>query len=217
MPARPADSEDIQNSRARFLDAAGAEFVDKGYDRCTIRAIAARAGTSIASLSRNWDGKRFLFQDVFDHHVGVINRAQHAAFDKLQLQDGTTLTDMITAFYEPVLGMRNEHSGTVSSHRIYCQALSDPSSEAKEIIRPLVADVRTRLIGIVRSYLPQLDEASIFLAMNVIHGTYIYPQLHGERLAGIMNIDPTSIDWRDAARTLAQMVTGGITAMQAPR
>jgi len=198
------------SSRDRFLVAAAEEFIENGYDRCTIRAIAARAGTSAASFTRNWKDKRQLFAELFELHFEPINRAQHAAFDRLQLRDDTRLEDMIAGFYAPVLAQPANGTNKVESHRLYCQALSDPSSEAKELFRPQVADVRARLIGIVKSYLPHLDDQSLFLAMNVIHGTYLYAQVHGRRLAGIMDVRENAIDWHHAAKTLARMVVAGI-------
>ena len=40
-----ADATLESTSRERFLVAADEQFIESGYDRCTIRAIAARAGT----------------------------------------------------------------------------------------------------------------------------------------------------------------------------
>lgn len=204
------------SSRERFLAAAAEEFIAHGYDRCTIRAIAARAGTSAASFSRNWKDKRQLFAELFKIQFEPINMAQHAAFDRLQLREETTLTDMIAGFYRPVLAPLEDRAGNVERHRVYCQALADPSLEARELFRPLVADVRSRLINIVRSFLPHLDDQSLFLAMNVIHGTYLYPQLHGRRLAGNMGMDEAAIDWNGAAERLARMVVNGIGLPQYP-
>lgn len=195
-------------SKDRFLAAAAEEFVQSGYDRCTIRTIAARAGTSIASFSRNWPDKKALFADVFRFHFDPINRAQHDAFDQLQFMENATLIDFIAAFYRPV--MASEAQSDVLHHEVYCQALADPSQEAKELFRPLVADVRSRLIAIVRQHLPDSSNADIFLAMTIIHGTYVYAQQHGTRLAMIMGVKEGDIDWADAPRRLAEYVVRGI-------
>jgi hypothetical protein len=91
-------------------------------------------------------------------------------------------------------------------------ALLDPSDEARGITRPLAAPVRARLIALLRRALPQLDEKRFFLAMNVVLGAYMYPQAHGERLAGIMGFDLASIDWSEAADILADMIGHGLAA-----
>ena len=77
--------------------------------------------------------------------------------------------------------------------------------------RALIFDARARMLGLMRRALPDLDETRFFLAMNVVLGVYIYPQAHGRRLAGIMGFDIGTIDWAEAARTLAEIVAFGIT------
>lgn len=201
-----------RSSKARFVDAAAREFIDSGYEGTTIRAIAARAGTSIASLSRNWTGKKHLFEDVFALHFGIVHQAQASNLDALESRGVPELEEMLYAFYHPVLARGAVAGGGTPSHRVYCKALSDPSDEVKQIIRPLLADMRARMIRLARTCLPGLDEQTLFLAMNVINGTYVYPQIHGSRLAAGMGLNEDMIDWDRATRTLAQMVAGGVAA-----
>ena len=92
-----------QSSKARFIEAAALEFVETGYEKCTIRSIAARAGTSIASLSRNWTGKQHLFEDVFALHFAAINAAQNRNLDLLEREGDPGLDELLYAFYRPVL------------------------------------------------------------------------------------------------------------------
>ncbi len=206
-----------RSSKERFIEAAASEFISAGYDGCTIRAIAARAGTSIASLSRNWTGKRHLFEDVFGHHFGTINDAQNRNLDAVSAAEAPALVDVLYAFYRPVLAPVRQDGAAPASHHVYCKALSDPSEEAKEIVRPLVADVRTRMIGFARQCLPGLSEQELFLAMTVINGTYIYPQIQGARLASVMDLKNEDMDWDRAARSLAQMVAGGLASFHGTR
>jgi hypothetical protein len=46
--------------------------------------------------------------------------------------------------------------------------------------------------------------------MTMVLGTYMYPQAHGGRLAGIMHFDIATIDWNEAADDLAAMISGGL-------
>lgn len=197
-------------SKDRFIAAAAEGFIETGYDGCTIRAIAGRAGTSIASLSRNWTGKRHLFEDVFGVHFGVVNQAQHRLLDAVAASGDPDLVDVLYALYRPVLAPLAGSGPVPASHQVYCKALSDPSEEARDIVRPLVAEVRQRIISMTRSLLPQLDEHELFLAMTIINGTYVYPQVQGARLLAVMGLTKAEIDWDRATRTLAQMVAGGL-------
>lgn len=196
-------------SRQRFLEAADDQFILNGYDRCTIRAIASHAGTSLASLSRNWTSKRHLFEEVFKRHFDPIHAVQNEGFDAIERSGDVTVRSIVAAFFGAALAREDEASR--KSHRVYCMALLDPSEEARSITRPLAEPVRARLIGLMRRALPQLDETRFFLAMNVVLGVYMYPQAHGERLAGIMHFDLATIDWAEATDMLARMVSDGLT------
>lgn len=196
-------------SRQRFLEAADDQFILNGYDRCTIRAIASHAGTSLASLSRNWMSKRHLFEEVFKRHFDPIHAVQNEGFDEIERSGEITVRRIVSAFFGAALAREDEASR--KSHRVYCMALLDPSDEARGITRPLAEPVRARLITLMRRALPQLDETRFFLAMNVVLGVYMYPQAHGERLAGVMNYDIAAIDWAEATDILARMVSDGLT------
>lgn len=201
------------SSRARFLEAAEDQFILRGYDRCTIRTIAAQAGTGLASLSRNWSSKKHLFEEVFKRHFDPIHAAQNRRFDALEQAEDVSVRAIVVAFFSAALarGERSEKA-SVKSHRIYCMALLDPSDEARSITRPLAGPVRARLIALLRRALPELDERRFFLAMNIVLGVYMYPQAHGERLAGVMGFDLSTIDWNQAAEDLAEMISTGLSA-----
>ncbi|MCK8681632.1 TetR/AcrR family transcriptional regulator [Streptomyces lichenis] len=51
-------------TRARLLAAASALFAERGYDRATVRDIAARAGVNQALLFRHFGSKQALFGEV---------------------------------------------------------------------------------------------------------------------------------------------------------
>jgi AcrR family transcriptional regulator len=204
---RPAPD---QSSRARFLEAADDQFILHGYDGCTIRAIAAQAGTSLASLSRNWSSKRHLFEDVFERHFTPIHAAQNASFDALERVGNASVRDIIQAFFDSALSRSGSAGENRKSHMVYCCALTDPSEEARSITRPLVTPVRNRLIALLRQAMPELDEHSFFLAMTIVLGAYLYPQAYGERLATIMDVDLGPFDWHKASQTLAHLISAGL-------
>lgn len=53
-----------RDTRAQILDAARVAFVEGGYDRTTLRAIARRAGVDPALIHHYFDGKAALFAEV---------------------------------------------------------------------------------------------------------------------------------------------------------
>ncbi|MDE1917002.1 MAG: TetR family transcriptional regulator [Sphingomonadales bacterium] len=215
MTGKTAKSS-TESSRDRFLDAADALFIRDGYDRCTIRLISAAAGTSLAVLSRHWDSKQQFFEEMFRRHFDPIHTAQNARFDAIEasLAPGARpgLRAVLEAFFSPALSGNVGAIEQRTSHLVYCRALMDPSPEATAILRPLVRATRERLIRLLRTALPHLDEKRFFLAMTMVLGSYVYPQVNGMRLAEIMGIDFGDIDWQEAARIIPRYLEAGLTA-----
>lgn len=199
------------SSRDRFLQAADDQFIAHGYDRCTIRAVAAQAGTSLASLSRNWTSKRHLFEEVFQRHFDPVHRLQNERFDELERTGELSVRSIVRAFFSSAMGKSAGDGDTRKSHQIYCLALTDPSEEAKGIARSLVTPVRSRVTALLWRALPGMDEQRFFLAMNVVLGVYLYPQTQAGRLASAMNFDLDTLDWNQAADILADFVSDGLT------
>ena len=57
-------ARDAQGTRLRLLDAASELFAERGYERATVRDIAARAGVNQALLFRYFGSKKALFGEV---------------------------------------------------------------------------------------------------------------------------------------------------------
>ena len=64
------------DSRERFLLAAERQFMEHGYRATTIRAICAEAGTSLATLNRNWPSKEALFTEMLKRHFDPLHEEQ---------------------------------------------------------------------------------------------------------------------------------------------
>lgn len=62
--AASAHRRDAQGTRLRLLDAASELFAERGYERATVRDIAARAGANQALLFRYFGSKKALFGEV---------------------------------------------------------------------------------------------------------------------------------------------------------
>lgn len=199
------------SSRQRFLEAADDQFIAHGYDRCTIRAIAAKAGTSLASLTRNWKGKQDLFSEVFQRHFDPVHSAQNERFDVLERSGDLSVRSIAEAFFCSAFGKSGGDGNVRRSHLIYCLALTDPSEEARAIARSIVMPVRARVTDLFRRALPDMEEQRFFLAMNLVFGSYIYTQMRADRLADAMNFDISTLNWEEAGATLADLVSSGLT------
>ncbi|HYK27573.1 MAG TPA: helix-turn-helix domain-containing protein [Streptosporangiaceae bacterium] len=58
-----------RETRRRLLEAANAEFAERGYAAATVIRIADRADVSVQSLYSNWGNKRNLLRAIMEHAV----------------------------------------------------------------------------------------------------------------------------------------------------
>jgi len=74
-----------QARRAQILEAAAAFFAEKGYQRATVKEIAARAGVAPGTIYLYFDGKRDLLMTIADQIIGRAwneTQAQMASLEK---------------------------------------------------------------------------------------------------------------------------------------
>ena len=93
---RPGES----STREDILAAAGAAFADRGYDRATIRDIAARAGVDPALVIHYYGSKEALFVEVLRLPVrpaDVVARGVAAGPDRI----GVTIVRAFLEAWEP--------------------------------------------------------------------------------------------------------------------
>ena len=88
--ARPASKR--ERTRQRILETALAMFAERGYDRTTMRAIAAEAGVSVGSAYYYFKSKEQLIQGFYEQAT-----LRHAELAPLALQGRTALADRIEA------------------------------------------------------------------------------------------------------------------------
>ena len=71
---RPARRRDAAATRRALLDAAGALFDERGYERATIREIGERAGVDAALIARYFGSKEALYLAVLTDEERIARR-----------------------------------------------------------------------------------------------------------------------------------------------
>jgi AcrR family transcriptional regulator len=78
-PARPARRRDAEATRRALLDAGGALFDERGYERATIREIGERAGVDPALIARYFGSKEALYLAVLADEERIARRGPFVA------------------------------------------------------------------------------------------------------------------------------------------
>ena len=132
---RPARRRDAAATRRALLEAAGALFDERGYDRATIREIGERAGVDPALIARYFGGKEQLY-------IAAIADEERLAARQPQAADLHAIAERLLTRWD---------GGGSSPVR---RALSDPAPADPEqrtllrrIVRPGVIDPAKEAIG----------------------------------------------------------------------
>ncbi len=127
-PAADGRTASGERSRRRLLEAARAEFAERGYAGARVASIAARAGVNKQLISYHFGGKRGLYDQV---------RAQWLRRERELRGDSPGLPELVTRYLEAALA--DPGSVRLAAR----QLLDDPSAPLPDNAAD-VADLRRR-------------------------------------------------------------------------
>jgi len=84
---------------ASLLEAASAEFAEKGYEATTMTAIAARAGASIGSLYQFFPTKEQVAGTLIEQYVTELEAAFDRLSEEVPLLDVSVVAGRLTTFF----------------------------------------------------------------------------------------------------------------------
>jgi AcrR family transcriptional regulator len=156
------------NTRAQLLDAARAEFAERGYEGATVRVIAERAGVDPAMVNHFFGGKEGLFSASLDlpFDVGMLlddvvpgdpeRIAERIIGRFLQLWDSSGGGQLVTlvrsiAAHEAAARMMREFVSRVILNRVVREVAPD-----RHELRAALAGTQIIGLGMIR-YVLQLE------------------------------------------------------------
>jgi AcrR family transcriptional regulator len=115
QPARtPAAVQAVAPKRRRgrervaaILQAAGALFLDKGYDAVTMTEIAARSGTAIGSLYRFFPAKEAVADALLGEYAALLGDGLAALLERAPGMPRAGLADALVDFMQSLRGRRS--------------------------------------------------------------------------------------------------------------
>jgi AcrR family transcriptional regulator len=122
-----------ENRRRMILDAARKLFVDKGFERTTVRQLAEAAGVSEALLFRHFPSKEALYSAI---HVSSFKEEGSKVIERLQAMEPSTgnLVFLVADFVSHILG-RQPEGGERSFLRLVLRSLMDEGEFARKGIQ----------------------------------------------------------------------------------
>lgn len=162
--------DDQDPTKARLLEAAGAEFAERGFEAATVRAICDRAGANVAAINYHFGGKEALYEQA----VMEAYRCG-AAGDAPAVDDDEPPAEQLRRFVGHLLREVFAVSGDSWQHELMLRELGRPTGASARIAREAIAPKFRRLIEIVGRLAPGLDErARLATAFSVVGQCLFY-------------------------------------------
>lgn len=141
-------SEDLAQTRARLLEAAGEVFADVGYRGATVRDICTRAGTNVAAVNYHFRSKEELYRAVFHHsHAMAMAKSPPPEVGVGRAED--RLREFVLRTLERMLD-----TGRPAWHgKLMAMEMADPSGLVEELADRYMRPQFQMLCGIIRELL----------------------------------------------------------------
>jgi TetR/AcrR family acrAB operon transcriptional repressor len=195
-------AKDVGAARERLLEAALAQFAQKGYGGATVDDIAAAAGVSKGAVYWHYKDKRELFRSVIaDRARKLVEHVRATAAEGPPLRRLLDIAGAVLQYYE--------ENRDFAAIRVYLRIGEDGAvdAEADAAIRSWYRDSRVRLAELVRQGMalgeirPCSPEGTATALLAVLDG-----------LVFQWIIDPDQVSLRAAHETLAQTFFRGLAA-----
>lgn len=157
-----------------ILDTAEDLFSQRGYFGVTIKDVADAMGIHPALIHYYHNGKKSLFDAVWERRVREAVSARIAGLDKyaLEVGDNITIEGALRAFYDNAFDAYIQgEEGWRSFGRIFAQVNNAPGYGAElmdEYFDPLVL----RLIELLKKAVPEASNEDLFWGFQLTSGAY---------------------------------------------
>jgi AcrR family transcriptional regulator len=178
-PRRPAISDP---TREKLLDAAGRIFVERGYQRATIREICDAAGENVAAVHYHFGDKLGLYTEVVQQsvHAAGVDAIRNA------LDQTAPPEEILRAVIRARLRSICRGDRPDWHFRILAHELAQPTPALEQLINNVGRPLFTRLLELIGSMLglPASDDKTRLCAISVM-GQILAYILAAPLLAGV--------------------------------
>lgn len=162
------------NTPARILNAAGATFAERGFEKTTIREICRRAEVSLASVNYHFGDKDRLYVEAIKH----AHRLRSEQVPPPSWAPGTPAETRLRDFVRTTLTWMLVE-GVPWQHQLMMREMMRPSGACREMVEDFIRPHFEMLLSILRELAPRpLPSHRLHqLAFGVI-GQCLFYKLH---------------------------------------
>ncbi len=199
----------------QILDTSEDLFAQLGYFGVTIKDVADKMGIHPALIHYYFDGKKALFDAVFDRRVQFAVDARTAGLDAYEEEVGEhpTIEGALRAYYDGAFDVYiNEDKGWSNFGRIFAQVNNAPGYGAEKMdlyFDPLVL----RLIELLQKALPDAKPEDLFWSFQFTSGAYTLILSRTGRIDRLSNNLCASDDFEAVRERFVTFMAGGFDAL----
>ena len=208
-------------TRERIVAAAGELFAARGVRGATMREIAARAGTNLASAHYHFGSKEALYLAVASEMFHALERAMAArgvASGKLDLE-GKTREQLVAMLRMRVEALLEALLTPPRIHAIVAlRELCDPTDALPEVVERFIAPLRREMIRLVERLAPELSRADAERCAESVAGQAHFYSTHRPGVLLLRGCDDYPRGFvRETAEHITEFSLGGIERLAAAR
>lgn len=199
----------------QILDTSEELFAQLGYFGVTIKDVADRMGIHPALIHYYFDGKKALFDAVFERRVeyAVVMRTAGLDAYEAEVGDHPTVEGALRAYYDGAFDVYiNGDEGWRNFGRIFAQVNNAPGYGAEMMdthFDPLVL----RLIGLLQKAIPDAQPQDLFWSFQFTSGAYSLILSRTGRIDRLSDNLCASDDFAAVRERFVTFMAGGFDAL----
>jgi AcrR family transcriptional regulator len=200
---------------SQILDTSEDLFSQRGYFGVTIKDVADAMGIHPALIHYYFDGKKELFDSVFERRMEYAITTRTAGLDAYEAEvgDQPTVEGALRAYYDGAFDVYiNGDEGWRNFGRIFAQVNNAPGYGTEKMVTyfdPLVL----RLIGLLQKALPDAEPEDLFWSFQFTSGAYTLILSQTGRIDRLSDNLCTSDDFEAVRERFVTFMVGGFDAV----
>ena len=215
--------EDTQKSttqssgtKARILTAAEHLFTSRGFSGVTMREVARRASTNVASAHYHFGSKEGLVIEMLRHRIAPINAERLRLLDEAKHQSGGKPLKPIVIFTALLLPIGQAATGSKGPDSRFMQlvgrSFTEPASFLEKVHRRLFQELSDIFMVELRRSHPDAQEEDLFWNLHFVVATMLGALANHRRLAPFSGGLCKDKDVAEMIQRLIVFAVGGFTA-----
>lgn len=202
--------------RERLLDAAEGLFAEHGFDKTSVRELAAAAGCNIASVNYYFGGKRNLYSEMWRRHLVEMTNMRLASIEKVVSESGgkPELEDLLRSFAYAFVGPLVDEDGGQRLIRLMLREMVETRLPAgifgKEVVEPTLSAMQEAL----SKACPELNPGKIPFVVFSLVGQLLHT-IHIESMQHCTCADVEALNVFDSDQVIEHIVAFTIAGIQA--